>query len=613
MAIQIPKIQADQTQDQLHAPRVQAPGLNVEAPMEKQQSALEGAADQVVRVQNELAYQQADTTAQTRRNAFLTWDKQKRYGDPTSNQAGIYERVQNGEDPQKVYNDYTQERNQKLLELSKPEEGNSWSDMTQKMVNRRLNRADEETMLETLTQYGHQKAKYDKSQDDGTIMLARQAMPFASSQIVPGVASSFGPMDAQIANIRNTLMKQYSRLHMAQQNPNGEFALKNEATGQVEGYDLTNAARADMNSTMGRALSETMENLINSGALDKAKAFREKYGTMIDQYDNGQLDAKMKKADTEEQAGSLAGKLKEKSPDEWAKALADEPEDVRHKTLQFLHDDKAHVEESKRLQQQQFGDILAKKVIQYKQQNPTAQESDLEAQPWFKAIESKVSLPQATAARKFVSSSKTTDPVAFHNSMQILSGQDPQIDPTKLTADQALQILSTAGKDPAGEMIRKRLESQALPTVSQQNADNSFALSQLKQAAFRSGLITPDNDNHNDVQKGGDQDKKLGKLVQQYMQDTNGEGTMPREKRSESINQWVQKQTEQKPSTGWFGGLFGGQTKVTAPPVPVQNDLIGKAIKAWQQQNGSNKRPNKDELRQFIQENQNQFKGAVVR
>ena len=55
--------------------------------------------------------------------------------------------------------------------------------------------------------------------------------------------------------------------------------------------------------------------------------------------------------------------------------------------------------------------------------------------------------------------------------------------------------------------------------------------------------------------------------------------------------------------------MFGGSTE--APPQktggPSQAELMGKAIKDWQQETGNTRRPNQGELQSYIEQNKKRY------
>lgn len=614
--IQIPTIQANEDQ-QTHAPRIEAPTIDAVTPEEKQTSALQGVGEQVVKVHNELQIQAADSEATNRKNDYLLWRKKKLYGDPETGDVGL---INQKGDPTKLYKDFDTEQEKKLDDLAKGPDDADWSPMTQNIVNRRLSRAYEEGQLETLTQYGHQQKKYDDDLTDSRVSLAAQGMPLASSFITPGDESSFGPMQAKIADIRQAIISKSLRDKTAVVDKNGPDAYTDPQTGQQTSVMLSDTAKAEISQALGKSLNQTLENLVNSSgpdapdALAKAKAFQDKFGSMLDEYSKSQIKQKMEKADTEQQANDLAHDLRGQSPEAVDKALSDVPENVRRKAEQYLSDSARYLENLKRSQRQQNDDALVKKLQQFKQANPNATVSDLEMQPWYKNLAPNVSLAQDKAARDFMNPPKTANPKAIENALNILQGKDGTVGPdlSKMTPAQLMQATAQLPDSGFGGVLKRRLISASLPTSAQSNQQFMHAMKDVKDQLFNAGLVSPNNDQGTDVRKGSDEAQKLSDIQSEFAADLEVKGNLSYDQIQKEAKKFVANKVKNQPApTHWYDIFQSTQPAPTdkkgpAQPPMTQDAALGKASKLFENTYG--RKPNMNEAKKYIQEHPGTFK-----
>lgn len=613
--IQIPKIQS--TEDQpVNAPRIEAQSVDAVTPEMKTTAALEGVGQQVIKVHDELALQAADTEATNRKNDYLLWRKKKLYGDPETGEIGL---INQKGDPTKLYKQFDDEQTKKLDDLAKAPDAADWSPMTQNIVNRRLSRSFEEGQLETLTQYGHQQKLYDDNITDSRISLAAQGMPFASSFIVPGDDKSFGPMQGKIADIRNAVIAQGLRDKTAIPDKNGADAYLDPQTGQPMAVTLSDTAKAEINKQLGKSLSSTLENLVNSSgpdapdALAKAKAFQEKFGSMIDEYSKGQIKTKMEKAETEQDANDIAHSLRGKSPDQIDKALADVPEATRRKAEQYLSDSARYMENLKRAQREQNDEALTKKLQQYKQDNPNATVSDMESQPWYKNLSTKISLSQDKAAKNFMEPPKTANPKAVRNALNILQGKDPTIgtDLSKMSASQVMQASAQLPDSGIGAVLKRRLIDATVPSNAQKNQQFMHAMKEVKTELANKGLVTLNNDQGTDVRVGTEDADNLGKYQSEFAADLEVKGNLSYDQIKKEARDFVATKMKNQPvEKSWYdtfkGAIQSAPAADKSPQTMTQDAAIGKAKKLFEQT--YSRTPNADEVKKYIQEHPGLFK-----
>ncbi len=356
MAIQIPKISVNQQVEQDHAPRVDAPKIDAVSPMDTQIGAMEGVAKDAIRLHTEIQHQEADNTATNAANDYMIWRKKRLYGDPESGWEGYANMT--GGDPKEMYKQFDKEQEEKLNSLSSPGQDQTWSNETQNLVNRRLSRHFEETQLETLTAYSHQKKKFDDNNSEVNVKLNQQGMYGASGVIVPGDSSSFGMMEAKIAGIRNTLISKGLRDRGAVEDENGD-TVYNDGSGP-KSVKLTQSVKYAIAKEIATGLEGATKNLVDSRDLDKAKALKEwaDDNGYLDRTTLGGLNDKLEKAQLKHDALDYADQAI-KNP-----SILDSIKDpeMRIEAKKYYNEEQRFNEQRKDRQQKAHFEIASKRV-----------------------------------------------------------------------------------------------------------------------------------------------------------------------------------------------------------------------------------------------------------
>lgn len=422
MAIQLPKIGEQPQEDQEHAPRIESPGINAVAPMQQQQTALQGVAQQVVKFQNDQRDREADTISTDKKNDYLMWRKKRLYGDPDTGWAG-YTNMKS--DPQELYQKFDKEQEDYLNQLSTPDKDQDWAQETQVQVNRRLGKSYEEGQLETLTQYSNQKRKYDDDVSDTSAKLAQNGMYGASGYVVPGQASTFGPLEAKIAEIRQTRIEKALRYNTATIDDNGDTPYVDQK-GNKQFVKLSPSAKLEISTDVAKGLHDATENLINSKALDKAKAVKDwaDQNDYLDTASTGKLQAQLDKADKTKQAFDAADESRKRGIG-YLDTIAD-PE-VRHEALKIRNEDDAHIQALKDRKSKENYNNASNYVAQIQRSTtPFTGPIQMENDPKLAQL-----LPNITDAKEKqalyhqVDQPKTTSVVAQTNIQKLFFGQDP--------------------------------------------------------------------------------------------------------------------------------------------------------------------------------------------
>lgn len=339
MAIQLPKIQAEGAPAPAQAPRIQAPALNVEAPMERQQQALEGAGKEIIRYRDQVANHEADNIGTGVDNAYQDWHKKKMYGDPKTGQTGLL--YQEG-DPKVNFANFNKEAKAKLEELSTAPKDQNWSDLTQNVVNRRLNRRDEELHMEELTNYGHAKYVFDKKLTDANADFAAKRLPLLSAQVQPDHPETFGPLQQGLENL-----KAPGILHALQY---GGAVQPMDADGKPTGPPiLTPIVKAQIAKKVSEELFKTVDNLYRSDqgdgvAIKQADAIKQQFADDLDPLHKDALATKNKEAVIKQKGLVLAKSLIHSDDPEAAAKASGQPDAVIDKALQIASEQTSHYE-----------------------------------------------------------------------------------------------------------------------------------------------------------------------------------------------------------------------------------------------------------------------------
>lgn len=462
--IQVPTISA-QNEQPLHAPRLDQSNLNPVAPMQQDTAAVEKVADQAIKLRNNIADQTADTTATNAKNQYLLWRKKKLYGDPESGEVGLINKQGN---PTDLYQAFDKEQGDYLDGLAKSPGDQNWAQETQNVVNRRLSLAYEESQLETLTQYAHQQKKYDDNNSDAAVTLAQNGMPIASTYIKPGEDTTFGPMDAKIAAIRNARIAQAIRYGNGKVDDNGDTAYT-APDGSKQAVNLGLSAKAKIAGDVSTGLYDTIVNLVHSKDLEKAEAMRERYSGMLDAEDSAKLDTQMEKGKTKQEAFDLADLARTKGIG--VIQNYDDPE-VRHEALKIFTQDNHYVEAERQRKSKTNFDALSNYVQSVQRSDhPFTGTVALENDPKFlKLIDNITDSKQKQAIYHQVDQPKNSSQASSDKIQDLFFGKDPNHNIREVSDSDFNLYLGGLDKSDQKFYSRKRfqLKTQNGPQLEQQ-------------------------------------------------------------------------------------------------------------------------------------------------
>lgn len=416
MPINLPVIKEDQTGAAApQAGRLEAPALNTTQPLDQEQNALDSAGKDVIKYTNQVAYQEADNTATAADNEFQTWHKQMLYGNPSDPNAPKGLIYQEG-DPKQLYDDFNKAAQQKLNELSAAPDGQTWSDQTQNIVNRRLNKRANELYDESLTQYGGQKAKYDTTTAQTNSDLAAKALPLLSAQVDPDHPETFGPIQSKIDDIKQPLIAHALQYGGAIQTEDGQTI-------------LTPAVQAQVSKAVSDGLSKTIENLYHSDqgdgvSIGKAQALKAQFADQIDPFSKANLTDKGNEAILKQKSLALSNVINTKGAND--PEVLNAPLDIRQQAMKMSNDYQREMEQISDRKQKGNYQIAAKQVLaQQSSGQPWASVTQMMNDPVVKRTYNNMNPAQQQALQSMVVAPKNTSPDAQVKWDNLLSGHDP--------------------------------------------------------------------------------------------------------------------------------------------------------------------------------------------
>lgn len=500
MAIQLPKIEEEQQGAQpAPAIRLDAPALNTAAPMQQAQNALEGAGKEIVKYRDQMAYQEADNISQGADNTYQSWHKKEMYGDPATGKVGLI--YQEG-DPKVIFKDFNDRAKAKLKELSTAPDGQDWSGLTQTVVNRRLNRRDQELRDEELTQYGASKYKYDKLTSTTNSDFAAKSMPSLAAQVDPDHPETFGPLQAKMHDVAQPLISnalQYG----------GAVQPKDEDGNPIGQPVLTPAIKAQAQKAVSEALRNTIDNLYHSDqgdgvSIKKAQAIKAQFADQLDPFDKDTLDTKAQTAMTKQKSLQLANIIQTKGVN--APEVAAAPLEVRQQAMKFANEYGRDMQQMKERKQKLNMDIASKALDQVQQSDrPYTGPLQMQNDPKIARVWDNLSAQQQQALEHQVVAPKVTAPATQQKWNDLIDGKDPDGNKlqgmSKSTLTTYMAGMNTASQREATSQWNK-LNS---PTGGVQQQQYTNVAKEFERQAIGAGLVK--NAPNSNVLQANDQPK----------------------------------------------------------------------------------------------------------
>lgn len=565
MAIQIPRVQVDQSVEQEHAPRLAAPNVDVATPMMRQSNALESVAKDAVQLHNELQHQQADTTGTNAQNEYLIWRKKRLYGDPDSGWVG-YANIK-GRDPQDLYKEFEKEEQDKLDGLASPKDNEKWIPEVQNVVNRRLSNSYKESKLETLTTYSHQKQKYDDSITTASVGLAQFGMYGASSFITPGDDQSFAQIESKIARIRNVHIAKGLRYQTAQESEDGQY-LYNDGVNK-KAVNLTPMLQHDIAEDVAKGITDATTNLIHSKDIDRATALKEwaERNGYLDNAALNKLGDHLEKAKLKKEAYALADQAR-RSGDETILDKIQDPE-KRLLSKQILNNEQrtdAAMEGRKSKENYNILSPYVDKVMS--SQNPYQSRLDADNDPNFvKMMANVTDEKQKKAIYHSIEQPTDSNPQAHDKIVDLFLGKDPNRSVRGMSsAEFRLQLTGLNKSDT--RKYQNMYEKMNLPTNAQMESDYRLFGKEFEKQAVGAGLLRQYPNSKNLVSS----DQILSNVLQKDLLDSiEGLPPMNPQERSKYVAKFI---ADEKAGVKFTRpeGMFNGGTRTPPKTQPSPTD-----------------------------------------
>lgn len=598
MPIEIPTVKRLDNTPDAGAPRIDVRTPNGAQDLAQTDTALDTVASQAIKYRNQVADQAADTISTDASNKLEQRWKTEMYGDPENGKIGL--KYQQG-NPTDLYKQFDTTMQGHMTELSSNDQ---WDPETQNLVNRRLGKKAEELRMQTLTEYGAQQNHYDDTITKDGVKLNQDALPDATTYIHPGDDSTLAPFQNRLANIRNLNISKALRYGSAQLDPNGDTPYT-APDGTVKAVTLGPAAKLQIAKDTSDGVYDAVDNLIKSGALDKAQVLKDKYGDIIEPLKRNKMEEEFKKQNINQQAFQISGAAQGKTPVQIDNLLKDADPEVRHKALTIISDNGRSEQNIREQQQKENYQQLAQKALAFQRANPAATQTDLENQPFYAHFVDKLNPKDVKAVNEIVAPPKVSDPAAIARVNTILRGDDPNNDPRQMTpqdVNKALAGLSATDR----AQYQRRLMGATSQTEGQQFQQNQRAATELKAQAFRLGLVKPNNQSRTDVEKGSNEDQNLGILQDRLTPVLEKMGALKPSELQKTVHDFLIQQQAGKdyspPARFQAHGPAFDKASTTPPagkaPGLTAIQIRAKALTDFTKQNS--RQPNEKELNDFI-------------
>lgn len=585
MAIQLPRISNDIPMQPEQSPKLEQANIDVSTPMARQSAALDNAAENVVKLQTEIRHQEADNTATNKANEYQIWRQKRLYGDPDSGWQG-YANIR-GRDPKELYAEFDKEEKKKLSELSTAPQNQEWSPETQNLVNRRLSRHYVESELQTLTQYSHQKRKYDDELTDTRVTLAQHALFNSSAAIDPEDPETFKHIEANIADMRNARISQGLGDMSAIRDENGEF-IYNDGV-KKETIKMSQMLKLKIAEDISKGLTAATKNLVDSHEIEKAKALKKwaDENGYLDTAGLGKLEDRIEKGEFKERAAALANEAYRKND----ASLLDNIKDPRLRLeakRNYNSEKNIDAQDQKRQAKENYNAAFDYVNSVMRSKNPFADIVQLERDPKYIKLSDNMTPEQKKAIQHMVEAPAKSNPQVKAAVVDFFFNGD-----VKGTEPNDFQ-LKIAGLDKADQRYFYNMYiKRRTMTDSEMDSQYKSLGKAFDEAAFSAGMLRKIPGSQNWTT---DDAIRAPILRQEFLKAVENEGKMSAPERAQFATQWVADKMAdrefQRPERKKFnGGRVAPPTPSTtgsdqAPVDQKKQELIDSVRANWGSLNG---------------------------
>lgn len=527
-----------------------------------------------------------------------TW-KQQMYGDGTSKNPGV--KFIEG-DPKDAYKKFDETMTAKFQEITNNDNLSSQAkDLTLKMLTEKQGILD----AHKLQEYGSQTSRYQGNVTRAAISNEKDNLTDSAAFIKAGDPSSFAPFDSSIAKIRSLSLGDSMRVGTAVPDENGETVYVG-ADGKIQKLKASPMATYDLRKDLSEGIANSMENAINSGNADVAKAIKEKYGEFLDPIKKKSIADKLDRADTESQAYQAAVDTRGMKPDQVDNYLNKLTPEVRDKALTVIDANQRREEDLRTRASKKAYDAVATALDKIQRSDdPLLSKVELESNPLFKNLRDQIKDPkQMEALYARIDAPKSSDPKAISKMQDLVFGKDPNNDIHGMDpADFALYKSRLSKSDQKKyDGIYEKANSE---TGAQENQRYKRYDKELQDQAIDLGLIK-----RNQFGKiAGDDEKKLIEMRNDLQDHLDAKGTGPESPKD--IKDYARSYVTAKKAGVAFEPAappekFQGKaaTDTPAPPPPPGAIVKGKTRAQWNQQYQLDKKSvaTPEQLNQFIKD-----------
>lgn len=602
--------------------RIEAHAPDAQRDMVSTEAAFQGAAGDAIKYRNEMATQQAISTAHAQTNAMEQWHDEQFNGNPDKGLIGLKD--QQG-DPVQLYHDFEDRADAKMKELSSAPEGQSWSQETQNAVNTLLGRKAEELRHTMFTAYGAQKSKYDTETTTSTVKINQDAMPEATGHIDPtdtsgpgGSNSTMLPFQQRLNNINDAVITNAVAYGAAKEDPNGKYSYNKpdpNNPGQMMRVGVTLGPNTEQSllKARGDGIYQAMDNLAKLGASDpsalaKAQALKDSYGDQLGASRVGQMDETMQKSQINLTTTSFAQKTMGMSPQQIKVEIAKLPQADQGEALKKLADNRRYMQDIEKQREDTNYQVGYQGAAALLKSQPAMTWSMAQNDPRIQTALQYGNPQQKSALEGMFNPPKQSDQAATSRMIDLISGSDKTYKDLTNIPDADMNLIK-AGLNPAA---RKKLDDAVLKekmmaTMGVHGQDQQL-MTLTRQKLIDSGAIQLD-DNGKPDPRSTDGAAKLDKLLDDA---SNGFSNIKyrlgySEQRAEAAKYAASVikggAAYVPPKLQVTGPAFGNSQPPPSAPAPkTQQQINKKAIGLWLQDPNNKGVPSQPVLNKFIQD-----------
>lgn len=299
--------------------RVQSPNVDVITPMEKISNAVEGVVDEGLQYQQRQEVLAIDTEKNRLSNQL-----EKTY------RTRLAQAKQQEGDPDVIYRQFDEEVQKDFQTLMTDNQNLSGSarDLVGSALESKLN------VLEVLkvTQREEQVQRYEDNIRVDTVNLAKNRMIDAAKFIKADDELSFANFDHAMSEITNTNLNYGLKFGTVTEDPKGGVVINGNRVKLLPSVEYR------IKKDLSDGVKNTIDILIKSGEIEKAKLMQDKYGDFMNAVDKKALVEPLEREEINQQAYKIVAEVEGKNLDsaQREKLLGQQPLRVQDKALEIL-------------------------------------------------------------------------------------------------------------------------------------------------------------------------------------------------------------------------------------------------------------------------------------